>query len=80
MGLFFFVWIALITLLCIETMKARHLKKHQALTGAIEKASYWYDIYAGQKKIGFANTTHEKVGDEIIIRDESEIKVKRWTG
>ena len=31
----------------------------------------------GTKKIGFASTTHEKVGDEIIIKDEREIRVKK---
>jgi len=76
-GSVFFVWIALISLLLYRNYEGATLEKTQALTGAIDKAIYWYDIYAGEKKIGFASTTHEKVGNEIIIKDEREVRVKK---
>ena len=71
----FFIWIALISLLLYRNYEGTPLEKTQALKGAIDKATYWYDIYHARQKIGFASTTYEKVGDEIIIRDEREIKV-----
>ena len=74
-GCIFFAWIALISLLLYRNYAGTPLEKTQALKEAVDKATYWYDIYHEQQKIGFASTTYEKVGDEIIIRDEREIKV-----
>jgi hypothetical protein len=74
-GSIFFAWIALISLLLYRNYEGAPLEKIQALKGAIDKTTYWYDIYHERQKIGFASTTYEKVGDEIIIRDEREIKV-----
>jgi hypothetical protein len=76
-GFFFFVWIALISLLLYRNYEGATLEKAQALAGAIDKATYWYDIYAGPKKIGFVSATHQKIGDEIIIKDEREVRVKK---
>lgn len=42
-----------------------------------DKKAYWYGIYVGDKKIGFASTTIDKVGQEIIIKHEREMKVLR---
>ena len=71
----FFIWIVLISLLLYRNYTGTPLEKTLALKGAIDKVTYWYDIYHGPQKIGFASTTQEKVGDEIIIKDEREIKV-----
>ena len=70
----FLVWIGLIAILLYRNYTGISLGREQVLAGAFDKQSYWYDIYAAAKKIGFASTTYERVGDEIIIRDEREIK------
>ncbi len=71
----FCIWIALLSLLLYRQQTGSLLEKPAEGKAGIEKAVYWYDIYAGIKKIGFANTTLEKVGDEFIIRHEREMKV-----
>ena len=53
------------------------VEKSQVLAAAFGKETFWYDIYAEQRKIGFASTTYEKAGDEIIIKHKREIKVKK---
>jgi hypothetical protein len=73
----FCTWGVLISLLLYRNYTGEPLEKMQELKGSIDKATYWYDIYAGQRKIGFASTTYEKVGDEIIIKHNREIKVKK---
>ena len=73
----FCTWGVLISLVLYRNYTGKPLEKIQELKGSIDKATYWYDIYAGQKKIGFAGTTYEKVGDEIIIKHKREIKVKK---
>ena len=75
----FFTWIALISLLLYKNYTGApiEIEEAQALKGYFDKQTYWYDIYAGKKKIGFASTSYEKAGNEIIIKDEREIKVIR---
>jgi hypothetical protein len=73
----FCVWIALLSLLLFRSYSGTSIEKTEALKGSIDKAAYWYDIYAGTGKIGFASTTMEKVGDEIILRHEREMKVTK---
>jgi hypothetical protein len=71
----FGIWIALLSVLFYREYAGTPLEKTQALKGAVEKVTYWYDIYAGKTKIGFANTAFERVGEEIIIKHERELKV-----
>ncbi len=73
----FFAWVTLIALLLYRNYTGIPLEKTQALKEAFGKETYWYDIYAGTKKVGFAMTTFEKAGDEIIIKHEREMKVKK---
>lgn len=73
----FCVWISLIALLLYRNFAGTSIEKTEALKGSIDKATHWYDIYAGTKKIGFANTAIERVGDEIIIKHEREMKVMK---
>jgi hypothetical protein len=73
----FCTWVTLITILLYRNYTGTLLERSQALKGTIDKTTYWYDIYTGPKKIGFASTTYERVGDEIIIKHEREIKVKK---
>ncbi len=70
----FSLWIALISLLLYKNYTGVPLENKAAIKGAFSKTNSWYDIYAGTKKIGYANTTIEKAGDEIIIRQKREIK------
>lgn len=73
----FFAWVTLIALLLYRNYTGIPLEKTQAVKEAFSKETYWYDIYAGTKKVGFAMTTFEKAGDEIIIKHEREMKVKK---
>lgn len=73
----FSVWVVLIAFLLYRNYIGIPLGETQALKEAFGKETYWYDIYAGTKKVGFAMTTFEKAGDEIIIKHEREMKVKK---
>lgn len=74
-----FTWAALVAVLLYKNYAGTPfaIEEIQALKGYFDKQTYWYDIYAGKKKIGFASTSYEKAGNEIIIKDEREIKVIR---
>jgi hypothetical protein len=71
------LWVALIVLVFSRQHTGTTVLKTEGTEGAIDKADYWYDIYAGPKKIGYANTSIDKVGEEIITRHEREIKVSK---
>ncbi|MEK6528797.1 MAG: transglutaminase-like domain-containing protein [Nitrospirota bacterium] len=71
----FFIWAVLISLLLYKNYAGTELKTSEALKKSFDKETYWYDVYAGTKKIGFALTTIEKAGNEIIIKQTREIKV-----
>lgn len=73
----FCLWISLMAFLLYRNYSGAELQGADALKGLIDKDSYWYDIYSGTKKIGFAIIKREKVGDEIIITDEREIRVQK---
>ena len=77
----FCVWITLIAVLLYKNYTGVPLEKAQAIKESFDKNTYWYDIYFGSKKIGFARTDIEKAGDEIIITDERKMDViKETTG
>lgn len=76
-GSVFFLWLALISLLLYRNYAGTPLEQSQALEGTFTKVAHWYDIYAGPRKIGFAGTTYEKVGDEITIIHEREMKTEK---
>lgn len=76
----FCIWIALLALLLHRHYAGAPLEKQQALKGSIDKAAYWYDIYSGTKKVGYASYMFEWVGDEIIIRYEQKMKIKQEGG
>lgn len=69
------VWIALISLALYREQTGRPLEKQQAIKGFLGKAAYWYDIYLGTKKLGYAKQTFEWVGDEVIIKYDQEANV-----
>lgn len=73
----FFSWISLISFLLYKNYTGIPLDMVPALEKSFSKATYWYDIYTGSKKIGFASTSFEKVGNEIIIKHEREMKNKK---
>ena len=73
----FSIWIALLSLLLYRQYAGTPLEKQQAVKGGIDKATYWYDVYSGSKKVGFASYTFQWVGDEIIIKYEQEVKIKQ---
>ena len=71
------MWVSLILLLFYREHTGTTLLKTEGMKGAIDKAIYWYDIYVGPNKIGYASTAIDKVGEEIIIRHEREMKVRK---
>jgi hypothetical protein len=73
--LVFCVWIALLSSLLYRNYTGTILERTQILKEYFGEQSYWYDIYQGTKKIGFAFTAFEKAGDEIIITHKREMKV-----
>ncbi len=75
------IWIALLSILLYKNYTGVPLEKAQAIKESFDKNTYWYDIYFGSKKIGFARTDIEKAGSEIIITDERKMDViKETTG
>lgn len=75
-GCVFLAWLALIFLLLYRNHEGILLKQTHVPEGSFEKITHWYDIYAGPEKIGFASTSYEKAGNEIIIMRHSEMKIK----
>lgn len=41
----------------------------------VEEKTYWYEIYREEKKIGFSSYTIEKIGDELIFKNERYIRI-----
>ena len=71
----FLIWACLIAILLYRNYTGVPLENKEIIKEAFRKTSDWYDIYAGKSKIGYANTTIEKAGDEIIITEKKELKV-----
>lgn len=42
----------------------------------IERKTYWYGIYQGNKKIGFSSYTVEKIGDDHIFKNENYLRAR----
>ncbi|MEW6570131.1 MAG: hypothetical protein AB1390_02980, partial [Nitrospirota bacterium] len=76
-GVIICVWLILISVLLYKNYAGTPLEKSMTLAEAFGKQTYWYDIYAEGKKIGYASTAFEKAGDELIIRHERQTKVKK---
>ena len=71
----FLIWVSLISFLLYRNYTGVELRKEQILSSSFKKDTYWYDIYNGKKKIGFAATSFEKAGDEIIMKHNRELTV-----
>jgi hypothetical protein len=71
----FCIWAGLLSLLLYKNYTGAALERHHILNELFYKRTYWYDIYRGTEKIGFAMTSFEQAGDEIIIRHDREVKV-----
>jgi hypothetical protein len=74
-AIIFCIWLALISLLLYKNYTGTHLESKAVIKDAFSKSSTWYDIYSGKNKIGHANNTIEKAGDEIILTAKKEVKV-----
>jgi hypothetical protein len=68
------VWIVLLGILLYKDYRGAGLGKIEDVKQTFQKKSYWYDVYANNKKIGFANTTIEQIGNEILFRHQRELK------
>ncbi|MEK6692725.1 MAG: transglutaminase-like domain-containing protein [Nitrospirota bacterium] len=75
--LIFFTWTSLLSFLLYKDYAGTTFEKPEALKASFAKETYWYDIYAGTKKIGFAVSSFERAGNEIIIKHELEMRVKK---
>ena len=76
-SLVFLVWAGLICLLLYRDHTGTALNRTGTFTGVIDKAVYWYDIYHGPQKIGFASTSYDKIGNENIMRQQREMQVMK---
>ncbi len=70
------IWIGLLGILLYKDYAGGQLEKEQ-IKETFEKRRYWYDIYAGDKRYGFAMIEFERVGDEVIIKRNSKMKVRK---
>ena len=68
------IWAVLISFLLYKNYSGAELEKPKAFDEAFSKKTYWYDIYLKDKKIGFASTSFEKIGAEVIVKHEREMK------
>jgi hypothetical protein len=73
----FIIWVSLIALLLHKNYTGVSLDKLDIIRESFNKRTDWHDIYIGTKKVGFAMTTFEKAGDEIITKHRREIKVQK---
>ena len=73
----FLIWVSLIALLLHKNYTGVSLDKLDIIRESFNKRTDWHDIYIGTRKIGFAMTTFEKAGDEIITKHRREIKVRK---
>jgi hypothetical protein len=72
----FIAWTAGICLVLYTNYFGTSLERSYSLKEYFHKETYWYDIYRGLNKIGFAHTSFDRAGGEIIIRHEREMKVR----
>ncbi len=73
----FCAWISLLSVLLYKNYAGIPLEKPRAFDEFFGKETFWYGIYKGREKIGLASTTFKKVGGEIIIIHEREIKLEK---
>ena len=73
----FCLWIVLLSLLLYKNYAGTSPEKPVAIADAFGKETYWYDAYVGNRKVGYASTSYEKAGEELIIKHEREIDVKK---
>jgi hypothetical protein len=72
----FCVWALLLSILLYKNYTGAALDRNHILKEVFHEKTHWYDIYRDTKKIGFARTSYEKAGDEIIIQHERTITVQ----
>ncbi|TNF54767.1 transglutaminase domain-containing protein [bacterium] len=71
------VWILLLSVLLYKNYTGAAFERNHILKEFFREETNWYDIYRETKKIGFARTSYEKAGDEIIIQHERTITVEK---
>jgi hypothetical protein len=71
----FCVWFILLSVLLYRHYYGTALERNEVYKEYFRKDTVWYDIYAGKSKVGFAETTRKKAGDEIIIEHRREMNV-----
>jgi hypothetical protein len=71
------IWFVLIALLLYKNYSGASLDKQDIIRESFNRRTDWHDIYIGTNKVGFAMTTFEKAGDEIITKHRREIKVQK---
>jgi hypothetical protein len=70
-------WGILLLVLLYKNYIGMTLEKTVVLGDAFNNKVYWYGIYVMDSKIGSAHTSIDRIGQEIIIKHEREIKVKK---
>jgi hypothetical protein len=69
------LWVFLLSFLFYKDHSGATLERKKLLQEAFRKETYWYDIYRKTKKIGFAQTSFEQAGDEILIKHDRTVRV-----
>lgn len=74
------IWFFLLGALLYKEHTGETLEKSELLRSSFTKEITWYDIYSGKTKIGFAQTTIEKSGNQFIIYHERQMKAFKREG
>ncbi|MEE9524039.1 MAG: transglutaminase-like domain-containing protein, partial [Thermodesulfovibrionales bacterium] len=69
------LWTALVSVLLYRNYVGSPFEVLDEFSKSFSRKISWYDIYIGKKKIGFAKTAFEEIGDEIIIRFEQDVRI-----
>jgi hypothetical protein len=72
--LFLLLWLSVIGILLYREYIGGEIRRLTASEDIIKRTTFWYEIYRGERKIGFASRVLEKVGEDLIFKEESHIK------
>jgi len=68
------LWLSIMGILIYREYTGGEIRRFAIAGDVIKRTTFWYEIYRGEKKIGYASRTLEKVGEDLIFREESHIK------
>ncbi len=75
--IFILLWFSILGILLYREYIGGEIKKLTPSKDIIQKITNWYEIYKKNEKIGFASSTVEMVGDDLIFKDERYLKSEK---